>query len=288
MMAAEAAAADGKLTIAHSLINELAIWIKEAFDHGSYRSDQFNTLYHSNALTATYDGFTTVTVEGAGYSFDVQKEESSTQILIRNGSIRVDFYEGQLPTASTKATLSLRVLLADSLQKIAPGFTVVCKLDDIALLTARPDTAGQGSGEPLTRPTLRWSTLSYILHGQSFYTYMSDGAFKLHSNDDEFTDKQVEDAIHRETASIREKLNGAQKARIRSLFTNPSQAIWNTIRYDHTLISNLTLLNTYLQQLDITYDYTANSPNTSIHQYFATENHQPGCWTYPPKTRLRL
>jgi len=282
---AAAAADDRRLAEAQVRISALAEWITHAFQGkvSEGTKGKFSTLYYPDALTTSYNEGT-ITVEGAGYSFVVQKEESNKRILIRNGNIRVNQYRGTLPTASTKATLSLRVLLADMLCKMMdPPLTVICKLDDRAVMTARPNETGKGSGSTLTRPVLFWSTLSYILHGKSFYTYLSDGAFQLHSSDaDSIT---VEQAIVDRAGAIRSTLSDGQSELLNKLFKNPSKPTWDLVRQDGGLIRTLTGFNASLYgktAIGVTYDYTAGSDHTSIHTYFAGGNHREGCWNHPP------
>jgi hypothetical protein len=289
---AGAAGGGDKLEKATACIAALAGWIDRYLGKEGEARGSFITLagtksegYGMEARQEEGD----IHVEGQGYLFDVT--QYGTTIDIHNGGIRLDSYPGKHTLASAKATLSLRVLLADELQRRrGPPWTVVVKLDDTALVTVRgtpPGTEGRvvatvvGS---VATDTIRWSTLSYLLYAKSYYTLQSGDAFQI-------SEQGAEVDILAACDAVRRKLTDREPRTIQDIqdfYDNPTQ--WHLNQRISRLRETLTDLNTELQTIlgdysPVTYDYKAGeSPTTSIHTYFSRS--QPGAWSRLPTQTL--
>jgi hypothetical protein len=283
-----------KLNKATDLIEALAGWIHEHLGKQGGHSEVFATLAGTKlqgyGMDADADGCGDIHVGGQGYHFDVTQHGET--ITIDNGGIRLGSYPGRRTLASANATLSLRVLLADALQMHrGPSWTVVVKLTDVAHVTVRGDPPGSDgvgvatvkdvAGRKEVTNTIRWSTLTYLLYGKSFYTLKSDGAFQISEPDAEV------DILEACTA-VWTTLTVIERRTIEAFYDKPTQ--WDLNPSILRLRPKLTALNTDLKSIldscgDVTYNYTAGvSPKTSIHTYFRES--QPGAWSHLPTQPL--
>ena len=280
---------DGADTLkkATELIKALADWIHKYLGTQYGYRKVLKTLAGYD-MDADVDVYGDIHVGGQGYHFDVTQHGET--ITIDNGGIRLGSYPGRRTLASANATLSLRVLLADELRRLrGDPWTVVVELTDVAHVTVRGDPPGSEgvvvatvkdvAGRKEVTNTIRWSTLTYLLDGKSYYTLKSDGAFQISEPDAE---DDILDACKVTT------LTAIEQRTIQEFYDKPTQ--WNLNPEISRLRTKLTDLNTELERIldsygGVTYNYTAGvSPQTSIHTYFSRS--QPGAWSHLPTKPL--
>jgi hypothetical protein len=268
---------------ATELIEALADWIHKHLGKQGGHSAVFETLAGTKLQGYGMDADVDegkITVRGEGYSFDVT--EDGETITIDNCAIRIDPYQGG-NAASVRATLSLRVLLADALQMHrGPSWTVVVKLADVALVTARGAAPGQ-AGVAIW-PAIRWSTLSYLLYRKSYYTLRSGGAFQI-------SHPEAEEVILEACKTVRDRFSRDQLALIERFYKAPTKVDWDLLRAtlkdplvalkDPLVALNGVVSDVYYGCRKLTYDYTAGR---DIHTYFSRS--AEGAWSHLPTQPL--